>query len=156
LQIVVDLRARQVHTAATLEAPREGRPSARINWLLRQLKEVPDDLRIEVRFAGARDTSSELLRDVLEYPQRLLCANDAKREPRSFTVTLTRPMGLKRGKARGSFVHDTRVQAFDFYREIVQSLKAWQAKAPKLRDQEDDIDIPRVEEGVATPPPITA
>jgi hypothetical protein len=156
LEIAADLRARQVHTAVALDAPREGRPSARVNWLLRQLKEVPDDLRVEVRFAGVRETSSELLRDVREYPQRLLCASDAKREPRGFRLTLTRPMGLKRGKAKGSFVHDTRLQAFDFYREVVQSLKPWQPRAPKLRDQFDEVEVPRVEEGVATPPPVTA
>jgi hypothetical protein len=60
-------------------------------------------------------------------------------------------MGLKRGKAKGSFVHDTRAQAFEFYRELVQNLKPWQAKPPKLRD--GDVEVPRVDEGVATPPP---
>jgi hypothetical protein len=64
-------------------------------------------------------------------------------------------MGLKRGKAKGSFVHDTRVQAFEFYRELVQNLKGWQAKPPKLRDERDEnLEIPRVEEGIATPPPV--
>jgi len=147
--------ARQVHTDVALDAPREGRPSSRINWLLRQLKGVPDDLRIEVRFAGVRETTSELLRDAREYPQRLLSASDSKREPRVFTVTLTRPLGLKRGKGRGSFVHDTRVQAFDFYREVVQTLRAWQPKAPKLRDADAEVEVPRVEEGAIVPTPMS-
>ena len=43
-------------------------------------------------------------------------------------------MGQKRGKAEGSFVRETRAQTFDFYRDIVQQLKAWQARPPKLRD----------------------
>jgi hypothetical protein len=155
LHIAADLRARQVHTSVSIDAPRDGRPSARINWLLRQLKEAPEDLRIEVRFAGVRETSSLLLGEAREYPQRLLCASEPKREPRGFTLTLTRPLGLKRGKGRGSFVHDTRAQAFEFYRELVQNLKAWQAKAPQLRDEvDDDVEVPRVEEGAATPPPV--
>lgn len=38
--------------------------------------------------------------------------------------------------------------------ELVQNLKAWQAKPPKLRDDhDDDLEIPRVDEGVAMPPP---
>ena len=155
MTITADLRARQVHTDVALDAPREGRPSSRINWLLRQLKGVPDDLRIEVRFAGVRETTSELLRDAREYPQRLLSASDSKREPRVFTVTLTRPLGLKRGKGRGSFVHDTRVQAFDFYREVVQTLRAWQPKAPKLRDADAEVEVPRVEEGAIVPTPMS-
>jgi hypothetical protein len=155
LQIAADLRTRQIHTSVTVDAPKEGRPASRINWLLRQLKDAPDNLRIEVRFAGARETSSLLLGEAREYPQRLLSAGDPKREPRTFTLTLTRPMGLKRGKATGSFIHDTRAQAFEFYRELVQNLKAWQAKPPKLRDdRDDDLEVPRVEEGAATPPPV--
>jgi len=155
MTITADLRARQVHTDVTLAAPGEGRPSSRINWLLRQMKDVPDDLRIEVRFAGVRETTSALLRDAREYPQRLLSASDAKREPRAFTVTLTRPLGQKRGKGRGSFVHDTRVQAFDFYREVVQTLRAWQPKAPKLREADEEVEVPRVEEGAITPTPVS-
>jgi hypothetical protein len=155
LAIPADLRTRQVHTSVTVDAPKEGRPGARINWLLRQLKDAPDSLRIEARFAGARETSSVLLAEAREYPQRLLSAADPKREPRAFTLTLSRPLGTKRGKAKGSFIHDTRVQAFEFYRELVQNLKAWQAKPPKLRDERDEeIEVPRVEEGVATPPPV--
>jgi hypothetical protein len=155
LAITADLRTRQVHTSVTVDAPKEGRPGARINWLLRQLKDAPDSLRIEARFAGARETSSVLLAEAREYPQRLLSAADPKREPRAFTLTLSRPLGTKRGKAKGSFIHDTRVQAFEFYRELVQNLKAWQAKPPKLRDERDEeIEVPRVEEGVATPPPV--
>jgi hypothetical protein len=47
------------------------------------------------------------------------------------------------------------VQAFEFYRELVQNLKGWQAKAPKLRDDRDDaLEVPRVEEGIATPSPV--
>jgi hypothetical protein len=64
LEVSADLRTRQVHTSVTLDAPKEGRPAARVNWLLKQLKDAPETLRIEVRFAGARETTSLLLRAV--------------------------------------------------------------------------------------------
>jgi hypothetical protein len=52
---------------------------------------------------------------------------------------------------------DTRAQTFDFYRELLQNLKAWQAKAPKLADaEEEELEVPRVDEGVATPTPLAA
>src|SRR4051812_9145224 len=72
LQLTADLRARQVMTAVTVDAPKESRPGARINWILRQLKEAPADLRVEVAFTGARETTSLLLREAREYPDRLL------------------------------------------------------------------------------------
>ena len=71
MQIAADLRTRQIHTSVSVDAPKEGRPASRINWLLRQLKDAPDNLRIEVRFAGARETTSLLLAEAREYPQRL-------------------------------------------------------------------------------------
>jgi hypothetical protein len=40
-------------------------------------------------------------------------------------------MGHKRGRAEGSFVRETSAQAVAFYRDFVQNLKAWQAKAPE-------------------------
>ena len=44
-------------------------------------------------------------------------------------------MGTKRGKGERSFVLETRQQAIDFYRELVQNLRPWRAAAPKLPDE---------------------
>ncbi len=87
----------------------------------------------------ARHTTSELLGTIRDDVDKILYPADPRREPRSFTITLGRPMGQKRGKAEGSFVRETRAQTFDFYREIVQHLKAWQARPPKLREPEQPI-----------------
>jgi hypothetical protein len=127
-----DLKARQLTTVVTVDAPREGRPASRINWMLRQVADVPSGLRITVGFANTRETTSLLLSEAREYPQRLLSPTDAKREPRTFELAMTRPLGLKSGKGQGSFVRETRRQVIDFYGELVQNLKPWQAKAPKL------------------------
>jgi hypothetical protein len=90
------------------------------------------DERLDVSFAGAREASSLLLSEAQAAPDRLLSSADLKREPRAFTLALTRRMGAKRGKEEGSFVRETRRQAIDFYRGLVQDLKAWQPPAPKL------------------------
>jgi hypothetical protein len=139
LAIEVDLRTRKVTTSVEVAAPREGRPKTRINWLLRQLRHAPPDLRIDVSFANVRETSSLLLSEANESPERLLSDSDPKRDPRAFRIALTRKMGLKRGKDDGSFVRETRTQAIDFYRDLVQDLRKWQPPAPKLpRDQPED------------------
>jgi hypothetical protein len=135
ISIEADLRARQTRTSVTLEAPGEGRPKSRITWLLRQLADVAEPLRVEVSYKNARESTSSLLVDAREDPERLLFAADPKREARSFTVTLSRPMGQKRGKGEGSFVSDTRDQTVAFYRDVVQNLKPWQRRPPKLREQ---------------------
>ncbi|MBK5220622.1 MAG: hypothetical protein JJE35_12690 [Thermoleophilia bacterium] len=152
LVVRCDLRARQTLTSVTIPAPGEGRAKARINWLLRQLSDAPDDLRIEASFPSARETTGALLGQVREDADCLRYPSDPKREPRSFTVTMSRPMGKKRGKVEGSFVRDTRIQTFSFYRDLIQDLKAWQARAPKLREEsvaDAEKDAPQPE-----PPPV--
>lgn len=134
--IEANLRTRLVTTSVEVPAPSEGRPKTRINWLLRQLADAPDDLRVDVRFARVRATRSELLRDCRHAPDRLLMTDDPKREPRTFVVALSKPMGKKDGRKEGSFVADTRRQTTDFYGDLVQGLMPPRTKAPKIREDE--------------------
>jgi len=135
LEIKADLRAQQVAVSAAIGAPREGRPSARINWLLRQLKDAPAQLRIDVAFANTRETTSALLSDAVQKPSLLVSSVDAKREPRRFVLTQLFPMGTKRGRGPGTFVDETHAAAAAFYRDVLQRLRSWQAKAPKLAEE---------------------
>jgi hypothetical protein len=152
ISVLANLQAQQVTTSLAIEAPRQGRPPARINWLLRQLAEAPAELRVEAAFAGTRETAALMLSEAREYPQRLLNSTDPKRDPRTFTLALTRKMGLNRGKSQGSFVRETRRQVIDFYGEIVQSMKAWQARAPKLPEPPAVV----AEDPQPEPPPFVA
>jgi hypothetical protein len=44
-------------------------------------------------------------------------------------------MGTKRGRGPGAFVDETHGAAIAFYRDVLQRLRAWQAKAPKLTEE---------------------
>jgi hypothetical protein len=137
LHILADLKARQTSVSVSLVAPTEGRPKSRINWLLRQLQDAWPDLRLEVWYPHARESVAATLDQVRNEPDQLLFPADRKREPRSFTLTLSRPMGQKRGRAEGSFVRETRAQAVTFYRDLVQNLKAWQVRPPQIPSTPD-------------------
>jgi hypothetical protein len=137
LEIRADLRSRQTFTSVSLDAPREGRLKSRFNWLVRQLKDAPDDLRVEAAFPNARSTTTAALGAVREDPTPLFYPSDLAREPKGFVLTRARPMGQKRGRAEGSFVRETAAQTVEFYRDLVQILKPWQATAPKLRTVAD-------------------
>ncbi len=147
LRIRADLKSRQTSLSVDVAAPTEGRPKSRINWLLRQLNEAWPDLRIEVWYPHARETVAGTLEQARERPETLLFSADSKRDPRSFVLTLSRPMGQKRGRAEGSFVRETRAQTVAFYRDLVQNLKAWQARPPQIRTE-----VPLVEGGAPSPP----
>jgi hypothetical protein len=152
LELRTNLKSRQTSTSIAVEAPREGRAKARFNWLLRQLREASDELRVEAAFPNARTTTVAKLGDLRDEPAPLCYAADPKREPRAFVVTLTKPMGQKRGRDEGSFVRETAAQTIGFYRDIVQNLKAWQAPAPKLRVDLDDAGSADATGGPIPPP----
>lgn len=136
LNVEANLGTKKVTTSVEIDSPKEGRPKTRINWLLKQLKNADGNLRIDVYFASTRETSSALLSEAREFPDRLLSATDNKRDPRRFRIAIARRMGSKRGKEDGSFVQETRKQAVDFYRDVVQDLREWQAPPPKLPKEE--------------------
>jgi hypothetical protein len=143
ITVTADLRANKVEVSTELEAPREGRPLTRVNWLVRQLKDAPDTLRIDA-FAlhGRGAAASELLRDVRANPAVL--AGDGKRELRSFRMTMIGSMGSKRGQGRGSFVSSVLDLLDTFYESVMQQLKAWSAPPPKLRPPQPEEPEPKV------------
>ncbi|HEX4669319.1 MAG TPA: hypothetical protein VH275_05025 [Solirubrobacterales bacterium] len=163
IDVEADLRARQTRANVKVNAPKEGRPLTRINWILRQLGKAPKDLRVEVHFARSKETTALLLADALEEPKALLSPSDPKREPRSFSLSLARPLGTRRGRGERSFVLETRRQVVGFYGGLVEDLTAWQPKAPKLSSKEasGETEDPRrtvpgiVSEGASLAPPVS-
>jgi hypothetical protein len=50
----------------------------------------------------------------------------------SFRLTMSKDLGMKRGRLAGSFVLESKNQTSEFYRSIAQGLRAWAPAAPKL------------------------
>lgn len=135
IHITADLRAGRINCHVDIAAPRQGRPTTRVNWLLRQLKSAPEGIRIEAFLANARgDGAAELLSTVREDPSLLV--QDPKRELRSFRVAISEPMGAKRGRGKGAFIDSVLDLVDDFYGDVVQYLKAWSAAPPRMRDND--------------------
>ena len=132
IDLTADLKARQFTTSIELQPPREGRAKTRITWLLRQLRDAPGNLRVDVFYPNARESTAERLTSAQEKPEKLLFRADPHREPNLFRVSLVGDLGSKRGSGAGSFVLMSRAQVLGFYREIVQRLKPWTPNAPKL------------------------
>ncbi|WP_246854119.1 hypothetical protein [Naasia sp. SYSU D00057] len=144
LSIEADLRASRLTCSFDVEAPKEGRATTRVNWLLRQLKDAPESLRVEAYAARVRGGAAELLRDVRENPAKLV--SDPTKELRSFRIAQIHSMGGKRGVGRGGFI-DSLLQAVDTsYADIGQRLKSWAAAPPRMRSVEEIEVEPGVQE----------
>jgi len=143
LDIVVDLRAKQITCSVEIEAPREGRPTTKVNWLTRQLRNADDRVRLESTAQNQRGVgATDLLGRVREQPELLIL--DPTKSIRSFTVAQNHPMGTKAGRGQGSFIDSFLTAVDQFYGEILQSLKAWSAKPPRMREQ---IDVTELAQG---------
>ncbi len=135
IKITADLRAGLIHCAVTVPAPREGRPTTRVNWLIRQLKTAPGQLSVQPSAAWQRGRGqARTLDEVRDDPRSLV--EDPAHELRSFTVTLSCNAGPARGQGRGSFVDSVLTAVDRFYTEVVQHIKPWSPAPPKIRDTE--------------------
>lgn len=138
LHISADLRAGQVTCHTDIDAPRQGRPQTRVNWLIRQLKNAPDSVRLEAFMANSRGRgTTEMLGAVRENPALLI--GDPKRDIKSFRIALAAPMGSKRGRGRGTFIDSVLDLSDAFYMDVLQNLKAWSAAPPKMRDENVEV-----------------
>ncbi len=132
LVVTADLRAGKVTCHVDVEAPREGRATTRVNWLVRQLKNAPDATRVEVFVAHARGSqAAELLSTVRENPTSLVV--DPSKDLRTFRIAMSGGLGTKRGRGRGAFIDSVLTAVDGFYGEVLGSLRAWSAAPPKLR-----------------------
>ncbi len=132
LVVTADLRSSKVTCHVDVDAPREGRPTTRVNWLLRQLKAAPDSVRVETFTAHARGSSTAGLLSAIRDDPAILVVDPIK-EIRSFRLALISNAGSKRGRGRGSFIDSVLSATDTFYADALQFLKAWSAAPPKLR-----------------------
>ncbi|GGC79925.1 hypothetical protein GCM10011512_03210 [Tersicoccus solisilvae] len=133
--VTVDVRSGVVTCHMDVDAPGEGRSTTRVNWLVRQLKKAPENVRLESFAVRAREGAAELLATARDNPSSLIL--DQAKELKSFRVAIQRPLGMKRAQGRGGFI-DSVLDAIDeCYRDVGQNLKAWQPAAPKMRDDAD-------------------
>jgi hypothetical protein len=135
IKITADLRAGLIHCAATVPAPREGRPTTRVDWLTRQLKTAPGHLCIQPSVAFARGRGQTRTLDEARKDPRSL-VEDPAHELRSFTVSLSCNAGPARGQGRGSFVDSVLTAVEKFYSEIVQHIKPWAPAPPRVKEGE--------------------
>jgi hypothetical protein len=139
LSVTADLRAAKVTCHVDVDAPRDGRPTTRVNWLVRQLRDAPDSVRLESFAAYSRGPgNAELLGTVRERP--VVLVGEQNREIRSFRVAVTSSAGTKRGTGRGSFIDSVLGAIDDFYEQVIQNLKPWMPAPPKLRSAEEIIE----------------
>jgi hypothetical protein len=138
LMVCVDLGKQTISAGMEVDAPKDRqRGTARVNWLLRQLKEAEGD-RLFVRIvwpSRAQDTICRLT-DLRNDPGVIV--GNAALPPKSFEVFLLSDDG-RRFAGRKTFIEELERIVPEFYDHIGQHLERWVPRPPKpVKDDESD------------------
>ena len=134
LELVADLRARQITTAATVPAPDDRGSRARVTWLLRQLgSDTPPDLVVEAWPRSARQPISAGLVAARDNKDLLLDAD--RRDIQRFRLVRRTEMGQNRkdgGRSPG-FIQSVTGAIDTFYGNVLQQITPWTSPPPQAR-----------------------
>jgi hypothetical protein len=128
--VCADLARRSIVFSMKLKAPQDRKSTkARVNWLLRMLKEDDPRLAIRAHWPGKKPPTQKDVNLLRADPDAI---NDITSDaaPHSFEVLLIE-VDAKRFVGRKTFIETLEACSNDFYDLVGQHLRAWQAPPPK-------------------------
>ncbi len=137
LTVTVNLGLRTITCVMELQAPEDRKSTkARVNWLLRQLKDSSEpSLEVIARWPSrAVDTCAPV--SILRENPSALQSDNSSLTPHKFQVRLVRDVAGKFSGAK-TFLEALNGAVIDFYRQAGEHLRVWTAPAPKLAKSEE-------------------
>ena len=134
IDVCADLSKRSLTISMRLRAPEDRKTTkAKVNWLVRQLSSSkPDGIYIRLFWPGRAAATQHplaVLRDDPDAAARETGGSSCT----SFEVLLVRDLGARFGQRR-NFIVDLEAAVPEFYLQVGEHLRAWQASAPRLRE----------------------
>ena len=154
LTVVADLRARTLTASMTVDAPTNiKRSTARLRWLLRQIKAVDPTNVFVTTIWPSRAPNTVLPIQVLREDDTVLQGRGKGAAPRAFEVSIKMDGGRRFG-GRKTFIEDIENLVPEFYERIGQHLRAWQPAPPKpiKSDSQEEASEPEVSTTVPVTP----
>ena len=142
MEVVADVGRRSVQVSMNLAAPKDRvRATASINWLLRQLKQSDTEhLIIRTNWPGRAQQTSASLADAIKDP-KILCHKGKTLLPSSFEVCAVTDDG-RAFSGQKKFVELLEEIVPFFYEQAGQHLSAWVPPAPKMKEDDAELDDP--------------
>jgi len=146
LKVTADLQRRTVDCSMSLNAPKDRqRPSARLNWLLRQLKKTDhEDVYIRAYTMGRANNPQTQLNDARNNQDTLLVVEGNQIQPVAFNVILSRDLAGK-FSGRSTFIQAVEETVKQFYILAGQYLQPWTPPAPKVEKEKDIHELDKIE-----------
>lgn len=135
LLLELDLSRKSLQCSIEIKCPKDVKQArAAINFAVNQLKNYSgDDLEITVNYPGRiQDLSANIQTALDEDGRKLLLHDHTKELPVSVIIWRDYDLGTQALKSP-SLPHTIDQQLQSFYDDVVEELKAWQPKAPRIR-----------------------
>ena len=148
LEVAANLQRRTISCSMKLNAPGDKkRATARVNWLVRQLRGVDgDDVIVRAFWPGRGGTSQASLSEIKTDPKCFESGHTGA-APTSFEVVIIRDIA-GRFSGRRTFIEDLENLIPEFYDRIGQKLRPWAPPPPSIdkRDPIQDTDVAEASE----------
>ena len=134
MTVVANLASRSVYVGMKLKAPEDKvSSSARLRWLLRQLKgEFSEHYTVRFHWPGRAITTEVSLQDASEDPS-VVDRDRSHLQVGAFEVCCIHKLGARFGQ-QANFITDLEHIVPEFYELIGQNLTAWVRPAPKIKE----------------------
>ena len=138
LTATANFQKRTIACSMAINAPDRPQYRTRVNWLLRQLKDIDDvnsgHILIRALWSGRLNDTQSSLNEVRD---DLSCLSHDKSgvAPTGFEISKTRDLGA-RFSSRKKILREVESLIPEFYEEIGQNLTPWQAAPPPIKKSE--------------------
>lgn len=136
LEVIVNLQRRTISCSMKLKAPGDRkRSSSRINWILRQLKNVEDeDVFIRAFWSGRGQPTQAALNEV-KSDTRCLEIERPGAVPTAFEIVVITDLA-GRFSGRSTFIEELEKAIPEFYDRIGQNLRTWVPPPPSIEKRD--------------------
>ena len=134
IEISASIRTKAISASMILMTPGDKKTnSARLNWLLRQLRKSSEaDVYIGLHWPGRKSKTQYPLSKLKEDPK--IAVGDNQYKVIRFEVSMIRHLAKRFGQPR-SFIADLEKLVSDFYENVGQHLRAYQPPAPRIQKE---------------------
>jgi len=130
IDVIADLARKAIVVGMNVKAPKDRKSArARVNWVLRMLKEDDPRLIVRAHWPGRKPPSQKDVMTLRDDPAAI-DTDDSGAVPHAFEVLLVES-APKRFGGRRTFIEDLERIVPEFYDLVGQNLRAWQPPPPK-------------------------
>ncbi len=142
LSVKADITRRTITCSMKLDAPKDKkRPTAKVNWLLKQLKHTNNEhIYITAITQGRSFNIQKNINETREDPDCLLNNENGKIDPIAFEISLVMDLAAK-FSGRKTFIEGLECTVPNYYKEVGEHLRNWVAPAPKIKKDTIEINI---------------